>query len=205
MERRIRGDQQSSAAGSCSAGFSVCISSVPGRCRQLGDFPWASAPIRCFIVGGRALAWDQTHWYVAGIVGAVRCVAPVRGLSVLGAVVAAAAGATIPSAVNSATKAVTMTVHSFMTLFWVMAPHFRVGRFAYFPHDVYVDREVVDLRPWRGDVPMNTTRMDVRGLKESEMASIATEEGPKSRSVRIRSPSDPIGPGPGYSAAGSGS
>jgi hypothetical protein len=64
-----------------------------------------------------------------------------------------------PSVVHSARKAVTIAVHSFMTLFWVTAPHFRVGRFAYFPHDVYAGREVVDLRPWRVDVQMNTTRM----------------------------------------------
>jgi hypothetical protein len=68
-----------------------------------------------------------------------------------------------PSAVHSATKAVTMAVHSLMTLFWVMAPHFRVRRFAYFPHDVYVGREVVDRRPWRVDVQINTTRMGARG------------------------------------------
>jgi len=50
-----------------------------------------------------------------------------------------------------------------------MAPHFRVGRFAYFPHDVYADREVVDLRPWRVDVQMNTTRMVVNARKSSEV------------------------------------
>ncbi|CAM5331222.1 hypothetical protein SHIRM173S_09660 [Streptomyces hirsutus] len=70
-----------------------------------------------------------------------------------------------PSAVHSARKAVTMAVHSFMTLFRAMAPHFRVGRFAYFPHDVYVGREVVDLRTWRVDVQMNTTRY---GCKRGE-------------------------------------
>ncbi|MGN5379400.1 hypothetical protein ACQ4WX_25240 [Streptomyces lasalocidi] len=75
----------------------------------------------------------------------------------------AVAVVTSPSAVHSARKAVTKAVHSFMTLFWVMAPHFQVGRFAYFPHDVYERREVVDLRPWRVDVPMNTTRMAARG------------------------------------------
>ncbi|GAT84323.1 hypothetical protein STXM2123_5025 [Streptomyces sp. F-3] len=47
-----------------------------------------------------------------------------------------------------------------MTLFWSMSPHFRVGRFAYFAHDVYEGREVVDRRPWCRDLRMNTTRMD---------------------------------------------
>ncbi|PZG87545.1 hypothetical protein C1I97_32635 [Streptomyces sp. NTH33] len=61
---------------------------------------------------------------------------------------------------HSARKAVTMAVHSFMTLCWSMSPHFRVGRFAYFAHDVYEGREVVDRRPWRRDLRMNTTRMD---------------------------------------------
>jgi hypothetical protein len=70
-----------------------------------------------------------------------------------------------PSVVHSARKAVTMVVHSFVTWFWAMAPHFRVGRFAYFPHDVYGDREVVDRRPWRVDLLMNTTRMGASGLK----------------------------------------
>jgi hypothetical protein len=72
---------------------------------------------------------------------------------------------TSPSVVHSARKAVTMAVHSFMTLFRAMVPHFRVGRFAYFPHDVYGGREVVDLRPWRVDVLMNTTRMGARAEK----------------------------------------
>ncbi len=79
----------------------------------------------------------------------------------------AAVAVTSPSAVHSARKAVTMAVHSFMTLFWVMAPHFRVGRFAYFPHDVYERREVVDRRPWRVDVQMNTTRMGARGAENA--------------------------------------
>jgi hypothetical protein len=39
---------------------------------------------------------------------------------------------TSPSVVHSAMKAVMTAVHSFMTLFLAMAPHFRVGRFAYF-------------------------------------------------------------------------
>jgi hypothetical protein len=49
-----------------------------------------------------------------------------------------------------------------------MAPHFRVGRFAYFAHDVYVRREVVDRRSWRVDVPMNTTRMAARGMESPQ-------------------------------------
>jgi len=51
-----------------------------------------------------------------------------------------------------------------------MSPHFRVGRFAYFPHDVYVGREVVDRRPWRVALRMNTTRMDVIGPESWRMA-----------------------------------
>ena len=64
-----------------------------------------------------------------------------------------------PSAVNSARKAVMTTVHSFMTWFRAMVPHFRVGRFAYFPHDVYGLREITDPSLWRVDLRMNTTRM----------------------------------------------
>ena len=41
------------AGSEMSAAASV---SVTGLWRQLGDFPWASARMRCFIVGGRALA-----------------------------------------------------------------------------------------------------------------------------------------------------
>ncbi|MFD2689802.1 hypothetical protein ACFS5L_33930 [Streptomyces phyllanthi] len=64
---------------------------------------------------------------------------------------------------HSAMKAVTTAVHRFLTLLRAIAPHFRVGRFAYFPHDVYVGREVVDQRPWRVDLRMSTTRMGARG------------------------------------------
>lgn len=76
-------------------------------------------------------------------------------------VAAAAVAVTVmsPSAVHSARKPVTKAFHNFMTLIWAMAPHFQVGRFAYFPHDVYGGGEVVDRRPWRVDVLMNTTRM----------------------------------------------
>lgn len=75
--------------------------------------------------------------------------------------VAAVAGDVRPIAVSTAKKAVMRTVHSLMTLLVAMIPHFRVGRFAYFPHDVYVGSVVGDRRPWRVDVQMNTTRMDV--------------------------------------------
>lgn len=68
-----------------------------------------------------------------------------------------------PSAVHRVRTAVTMAVHNFMTVFWAMAPHFRVGRFAYFPHDVYGGSEITDRRPWRVDLRMNTTRMGARG------------------------------------------
>jgi len=56
-----------------------------------------------------------------------------------------------------------------------MAPHFQVGRFAYFPHDVYERREVVDLEPWRVDVLINTTRMDVRGSEISRKRARSSE------------------------------
>ncbi|GAA3300510.1 hypothetical protein GCM10020295_41440 [Streptomyces cinereospinus] len=114
-----------------------------------GDFPWASALIRCFIVGGRDLAWDQARGDVVGTVGSAVLLLSLlllRADSVCGTA-AEADVVTSPSAVNSARKAVTTMFHSFMTGFRVMAPHFRVGRFAYCPHDVYGDRQVWDRRP----------------------------------------------------------
>ena len=104
---------RASVASSVSAG---------GRWRQLGDLPWASARMRCFIVGGRDLVKDQGE--IAGVVTcavALVLVASDRG-------VAAAAVAVIvmsPSVVHSARKAVTKAFHNFMTLIWVMAPHFQ--------------------------------------------------------------------------------
>lgn len=118
---------------------------VWGLCRQLGDLPWASAWMRCFIVGGRALISDQDQRGVAGAV-VLDVLSLLRVFSVCGTA-AEAVVVMSPSAVHSARKAVTTAFHSFMTLFRAMAPHFRVGRFAYFPHDVYGDREVVDQRP----------------------------------------------------------
>jgi hypothetical protein len=140
------------------------VVSESGRCRQLGDLPWASAWMRCFIVGGRALSSDQDQ---RGVVGAGAdafgvLLSLLRVSSLCGTAAEAVVEAVVvmsPSAVHSARKAVTTAFHSFMTLFRAMAPHFRVGRFAYFPHDVYEVREVVDRRPWRVDVQMNTTRM----------------------------------------------
>jgi predicted secreted protein len=174
-DRRARGPQRWSGASATGAdGAEVAgehsagagSASSRGRWRQLGDFPWASAWMRCFIVGGSDLAWDQDQGdnVIGAVAGAVRSPALLRVVSVCGTA-AAAVVVTSPSAVNSARKAVTRTFHSFMTVFRAMAPHFRVGRFAYFPHDVYAAREVVDRRPWRVDVPMNTTRMAARGRK----------------------------------------
>jgi hypothetical protein len=121
--------------------------------------------MRCFIVGGRSLVEQRDQRGVAA--GVVVCAVLLRGVPVCGT--AAAAVVVIrPSVVHSARKAVTMAVHSFMTLFWAMAPHFRVGRFAYFPHHVYEGREVVDRRPWRVDLPMNTTRMGATVVKRRE-------------------------------------
>jgi hypothetical protein len=128
--------------------------------------------MRCFIVGGRERAWGQTRGVEIVGQAVVRAVASLSLLRVgsvrADAVEADAVAAVVvmsPSAVHSARKAVTIVVHSVMTRFSVMAPHFRVGRFAYFPHDVYGGREVVDRRSRRGVVPMNTTRMDARGHK----------------------------------------
>jgi hypothetical protein len=123
--------------------------------------------MRCFIVGGRALVGDQGRTDAACVVmsGALLLL---RVVSVWDTA-AEAVVVMSPSAVHSARRAVTMAVHSFMTLFRAMAPHFRVGRFAYFPHDVYVGCEVVDQRPWRVDVQMNTTRMVARGEKSERV------------------------------------
>lgn len=137
--------------------------SPSGRCRQLGDFPWASARIRCFIVGGRARRWVLGHGEDVACSGRARSrvLVLLDALSDCGAALAAPAVVVMsPSAVQSARKAVTMAVHSLTTLCWSMAPHFRVGRFAYFAHDVYEPREVVDRRSWRVALRMNTTRMD---------------------------------------------
>ncbi len=99
--------------------------SVRGRWRQRGDLPWASARMRCFIVGGRALAKDQ-----GGAAGAVRCCGTLMPLpfplllrfcSACGTA-AAAVVVMNPSAVHRARKAVTMAVHSFMTLLRAMGP-----------------------------------------------------------------------------------
>src|SRR5439155_25644103 len=100
-------------------------------------------------------------------VGIVAGALQLPGASVCGSA-AAAVVVMSPSVVHSARKAMTMTFHSFMTWFWPMAPHFRVGRFAYFPHDVYRGREVVDRRPWRGEVQMNNTRMGANSAKIGE-------------------------------------
>ncbi|MER5541587.1 hypothetical protein ACWDBD_03105 [Streptomyces sp. NPDC001118] len=42
-----------------------------------------------------------------------------------------------------------------------------------------MDREVVDLGPWRVDVQINTTRMAVRGLENSQKLVRVSEEGAK--------------------------
>jgi hypothetical protein len=136
--------------------------SAGARWRQLGEEPWASARMRCFMVGGRERAYAHAQ---AAVVGNVTVAALLRGLAGCCTGVAALAVVTSPSVVHSAMKAVMTAVHSFMTQILAMAPHFRVGRFAYFPHDVYGDREVVDLHSWRVDLLMNTTRMDPRSQK----------------------------------------
>src|SRR3954454_4767186 len=112
--------------------------------------------MRCFIVGGKALTYDQRPWAVAR--GSGCATALLRAGWVCGTA-AAAVVVMSPSAVKSARKAVMTTVHSFMTLFRAMVSHFRVGRFAYFPHDVYGRREITDPGLWRVDLQINTTRM----------------------------------------------
>lgn len=150
--------------------------------------------MRCFIVGGSDLACGWTRRDEAGAV-----VSGELSLLRLVSLCCTAAEAVVvirPSAVHSARKAVTMTVQSFMTLFLATVPHFRVGRFAYFPHDVYERDEVVDRRPWRVDVQMNTTRMGARGVKMRGSG----EKRSKSPSVRVSSPSGRIGEIRFYSA-----
>ncbi len=115
--------------------------------------------MRCFIVGGSALIKDQDHGEAVGAGASVFGALSLLRVFWVWGTAAAAAVVTRPSAVHSARKAVTTAFHSCMTLFLAMAPHFRVGRFAYFPHDVYEGLEVVDRRPCRVDVQMNTTRM----------------------------------------------
>src|SRR5690606_35261787 len=144
---------------SCSASMSSSAVSERGRCRQLGDLPCASAWMRCFIVGGSALIKDQDHGAAVGVGASVfGALSLLRAFWVWGTA-AAAAVVTRPAALHSARKAVTAAFYSCMTLFLAMTPHFRVGRFAYFPDDVYEGLEVVDRRPRRVDVHMNTTRM----------------------------------------------
>jgi hypothetical protein len=120
------------------------------------------------MVGGSDLARAQGSWAVADVIvqALLLLVAPAWGTAATAVVVMS------PSVVHSARKAVTMAVHSFVTWFWAMAPHFRVGRFAYFPHDVYRGGEVVDRRPRRVDLLMNTTRMGASSPKRDR-------EGPK--------------------------
>ncbi|BDE40516.1 hypothetical protein SLITK23_37610 [Streptomyces lividans] len=120
--------------------------------------------MRCFIVGGREPVRDRGSGSAAAGAASGEALSLLLCVPVCGTA-AAAVVVTSPSAVHSARKAVTMLVHSVRTLFRAMAPHFRVGRFAYFPHDVYAGREVVDLRPWRVDVQMNTTRIAARRWK----------------------------------------
>lgn len=126
----------------CSAAWSA---SSRGRWRQLGDLPWASARMRCFIVGGRDRVWAQSQSDATGAAGTVVddddddddaaaavCSLPELSLPVcVGPLCAAAAvpdEATKPSVVHSARKAVTMAVHSFMTRFSGMGPlTFRLG------------------------------------------------------------------------------
>lgn len=87
--------------------------------------------MRCFIVGGRERRRDQAQWDVAGTLTGELGLA-LRAVSVWGATAAALAVLTSPSVASSVMNAVMTAVHSFMTLFLAMVPHFQVGRFAYF-------------------------------------------------------------------------
>lgn len=80
--------------------------------------------MRCFIVGGKDRSYAVVQWAVAG--AGAHTVA-LRAFVVSCTAVAAVAVVVSPSAANSARKAVTIVVHSFMALVPVMAPQFRLG------------------------------------------------------------------------------
>lgn len=110
---------------SCGTAVSVAMASAGGRCRQDGEEPCASAWMRCFIVGGRERVCGWTRMGPSSSVAF--CGAPVlRAVSVSGTA-ATAVVVMSPSDVHSVMNAVMTAVHSLMTLFLVMSPHFRVG------------------------------------------------------------------------------
>lgn len=86
-----------------------------GLGRQLGEDPWASARMRCFIVGGTERRKDHACWS-----GAV-----LRGVRGCATGVVSAAGVMSPSVVQSDRNAVTIAFHSFITWSRAMIPHFR--------------------------------------------------------------------------------
>lgn len=143
--------------------FVACAVSVVSAdsWRVAGEDPWASARMRCFIVGGSALSRGRVH-RTDGVV-AVAAVAPVcsRFVVVGSAAVAWAVAWAVarPSDARSAKKAVMKAVQMLSTLKVLMAPRFQVVRFAYLSDDVDPDGEFLDRRPRCADLLMNTTRM----------------------------------------------
>lgn len=150
------------------------VNGVGASVRVAGEEPCASARMRCFIVGGSARSRGRVH-RTEGAVG-VAAVAPlcswlVAAGSVTVASVAAAAELARPSDARSAKNAVMKAVQRLFALKVLMAPHFQVVRFAYFPDHVDPARDFRDRRRRYAVLQMNTTRMvqpvpkcDARGV-----------------------------------------
>lgn len=123
-----------------------------------GDEPCASARMRCFIVGGSALSRGRVH-RTDGVV-AVAVAVPACSWFVSVGCCAVAAGALMsPIDARSAKKAVMKAAQMLLTLKALMAPRFRVVRFAYLSDDVDPARDFRDRRHGSADLQMNTTRM----------------------------------------------
>lgn len=139
--------------------FVACAASVVSAdsWRVAGEEPWASARMRCFIVGGSALSRGRVH-RTDGVV-AVAAVAPVCSWVVVVGSAAVACAVARPSEARSAKKAVMKAVQMLLTLKVLMAPRFQVVRFAYLSDDVDVAAEFLDRRPRCADLLMNTTLM----------------------------------------------
>lgn len=136
--------------------YAVSVVSVDSW-RLAGEEPWASARMRCFIVGGSALSRGRAH-RTGGMV-AVAAVAPVCSWGVVVCSAAVAWAVARPSEARSAKKAVMKAVQMLLTLKVLMAPRFQVVRFAYLSDDVDVVGEFRDPRPHCADLLINTTRM----------------------------------------------
>lgn len=130
--------------------------------RAAGEEPCASARMRCFVVGGSALSRGRVQ-RTDGVV-AVAAVAAVCSWFVVvgsGAFCSAATAGVLmsPSAARRAKKAVMKAVQRFLALKVLMAPRFRVVRFAYLSDDVDVALDFADRRRGSADLQMNTTRL----------------------------------------------